>query len=157
MLKYFLVTTMIMDFMNWCKNFEISTWVHLYMLFYLSIRFYNSCPRLPWTKRHSSLCVHWSSMLLGDGCNVRVKYNIQIVVFVAWVLFHFFTKTWWNETPKKQYFWVLWMVYHETSFITIINIMPTIELFEVSTFPILQESSFLITIKVYVLFVFYWL
>ena len=28
--------------------------------FYLSIRFHNSCRRLPETKRHSSLCLHWS-------------------------------------------------------------------------------------------------
>ena len=32
----------------------------LYISIYLSIRFYNSCRRLPETKRHSSLFLHWS-------------------------------------------------------------------------------------------------
>ena len=33
--------------------------MHNYII-YLSIRFYNSCRRLPETKRHSSLFLHWS-------------------------------------------------------------------------------------------------
>jgi len=49
------------------------------------------------------------------------------------------------------------MLYYETSFITISNSMPTTGLSEVASFQIQQESSFLITINVYVLWVFYWM
>jgi hypothetical protein len=31
-----------------------------YLIIYLSIRFYDSCRRLPENKRHSSLFLHWS-------------------------------------------------------------------------------------------------
>jgi len=35
------------------------------LLVYLSIRYFNSCRRLPETKRHSSLFLHWSGSKSG--------------------------------------------------------------------------------------------
>ena len=47
------------------KQFELVCRARFYMnhvmSIYLSIRFYNSCRRLPETKHHSSLFLHWSS------------------------------------------------------------------------------------------------
>jgi len=33
MLTHFLYTILIVDCMDWCKKYEISTWVYLYMLY----------------------------------------------------------------------------------------------------------------------------
>jgi hypothetical protein len=37
----------------------LSLYLSIYLAIYLSIQFYNSCRRLPQTKRHSSLFLHW--------------------------------------------------------------------------------------------------
>jgi len=41
-------------------------------------------------------------MLLGEGRNTRVTYNIKVVVFGGWLLVYSFSTTWQNETPKHS-------------------------------------------------------
>ena len=60
--------------------FKIDQSQPLFELFYLSIRFYNSCRRLPETKRHSSLFLHWSVskfLVVAAACTViKVKWSV---------------------------------------------------------------------------------
>jgi hypothetical protein len=62
----------------------LSIYVSIYLCIYLSIRYYNSCRRLPETKRHSSLFLHRSGSTF---LAVTAACTASIQVFLGRPLF----------------------------------------------------------------------
>ena len=73
----------------WVSYGEMQLFVNYWPSFpakvYLSIRFYNSCRRLPETKRHSSLFLHWSGskfLVVMAACTPSIHVSLGRPLFL---------------------------------------------------------------------------
>ena len=90
----FVCCTCLIKYATTCVHTYILTYIRIHILtyvlsyihayFYLSIRVFNSCRRLPETKRHSSLFLHWSG---SKFLVVRAACTPSIHVFLGRPLF----------------------------------------------------------------------